>query len=326
MKVVILIAVLLALGVWVLWRRRSNAASPTEPTADEERSLAEQLSTGEAGLKWEVPSTWDFVSSNGNVAEWIDREQGLHWHLAIAFFGLDASEQHLDLLRQDIERQAQDEFEPNTPRTRQQGWSPVISVKLVRVDGVGAVEIVRRLTYQPGNEIVEGQVMIPLAGGTALITVTSRAAITGLREVLLSMAEMEKRDETDGWPELTQEQIDDPSLDEFDEEGMSPIAAVRRAVGWLVAADGACLRVTQPSEVFSSDVVALPDAKCSIIPPPRYVKVPERFPRGDSQNVLFRVGLGACLLSHTERQPTGPTCPGAWHARCKTGRRRLHWR
>jgi hypothetical protein len=247
-------------------------------------SFREHLAGGRHGVRASLPGLVDWQGDE-KTARAADRDRGVLWRFAVSPWSVDLREEHDEALRPDIERQARHDFEAaftpiewppgsgakRPPRTDDPAWSPVVEIDRTSIGGAAALRIVDRLTYQPGNEIVVGRLQIPLRRGSFHVGAYARAGTTGFRESALMVAA--GKDE-DGRPRfLTQQEYDDPKHDDAFPD--SPLSRVRAALRWLVDPEGGALAVTQPMPELAGDEVILERHGCAILPPPRYVLVPE---------------------------------------------------
>jgi hypothetical protein len=242
--------------------------------------LADQLESGELGIRCRVGET-EILEQSPHFALLLHPGRQLALHVVKAPWHLDgrhtsawkqAIEQHTQLLFEDSFRPEQD---PGTglstePRTRNQTWSPLIGFEEIDA-GAPAWWLLFRRSYAPGDELVEGRLLVPVATGLVTVSLLARDTITGYRESALALSnELPGTNAT--WPQSTQALFDDPANDaRFPEHCLS---RVRDGLRWLLAPDGAALVCTAPAAPAASDTIALPEADSVVTPPPRFAYLP----------------------------------------------------
>lgn len=252
--------------------------------------LRAALRSGEHGLRWCFPETAEVVEEGERLLVLRDEAAEVMWHVTLSSlpFALDDA----DALRRDLEASARAAFDeawrppgpedpPRIRRTEDPAWSPLIEHATLDVDGGRALRLVRRITYQPGNEIIAGHLVVPTAHGHADVCALARAGLTGVRESIVTMM----RD--DGVPAPgTQAEYDAPALDaRFPEH---PLTIVRRALAALPDT----IAVTDAMEAPPAEAV-LDEAQCALVPPPRYVPVsPAVLHLAPAMRILMRCGIG----------------------------------
>ncbi len=126
-------------------------------------------------------------------------------------------------------------------RTKDNSWSPVISAATLSLPGGPAGLALVREAYQlggadhPGEELVAAYLLIPVAGGTAQLSLAAHRASAGAREQAQLGALLQPRGgiaPAAGFPGgLTQADIDHPSLDAQDPA--HPLSRVRAGLSLL---------------------------------------------------------------------------------------------
>jgi hypothetical protein len=183
--------------------------------------------------------------------------------------------------------------EKSSPRTADPRWSPIVDVEPVRVGESPALRVVRRLSYQPGNEVLSGSLLVPLAQGFAELAAIARAGQTGFRESVLMLKRPEGPSTEPKVTFLSQAEYDDPAHDALFAE--HPLSLVRGALRWLLADAG--LEVTAPAAPPPEGEHVIAAAGCAVILPPRYLFVSrEVMPMPPTLASFARVGLGEAPL------------------------------
>jgi len=163
------------------------------------------------------------------------------------------------------------------PRTSDPNWSPVVSLAHTNVMRSASLDVIHRLTYARGDELVVGQIIIPLEAGTLYVSAWSRAGTTGIREALLTERVIAETATSDLDEEAifrlgpSQDEIDDPALDEDFLE--HPLSLVRNALKWFHES-GLVIEVSRPFIKLVDPHAVLPNVGCEITPPHRFVSWP----------------------------------------------------
>lgn len=245
-------------------------------------TLREALASGEVGVRWSAPASLAWREGSPVVAVADDAALGVTWFVRRVPWCIDLRPAHDDTLRSDFEADARGDFEAafrppaegdtfgrKEPRTADTGWSPIVDFEPVQVEGTRALRVVRRLTYQPGNEILSGALLVPVAEGYVEFAALCRAGMTGLREsMIMAQQPMPVAGGEVRFP--PQSAYDDPALDAAFTD--HPLSRVRAALRWLLGEAG--LRVTAPMTVAPVGEVALDEPGCAVVPPPRFLHVP----------------------------------------------------
>jgi len=242
--------------------------------------LADELESGELGVRCRVHET-QILEQSPHFAVLLQPERHLALHIVKAPWHLDgrhasawklAIEHHTQLL---FEASFQPEQDPETgqptePRTRDQTWSPLIAFEQLDA-GTPAWWLLFRRNYAPGDELVEGRLLVPVATGLVTVSLLARDTITGYRESALALSnELPGTNAT--WSRSTQALFDDPAHDaRFPEHCLS---RVRDGLRWLLAPEGAALVCTAPAIPTPSGEIALPEADSVVTPPPRFAVLP----------------------------------------------------
>jgi hypothetical protein len=246
-------------------------------------SLLTDLAQGRGGVRFAVPARLTVDKDDVDVANLHDAERGVGWHLGRYDQHLDLRPEHQELLVRDVERHTRALFEtysrglasgplePRPLRTEDPTWSPVVSVERVRLGGADALTVIHRMSYQPGNEMLMGHLLVPIRRGLFELRVLAPARMTGMRESMLFAvarkgAEDEPPDAT--MKRLGQKHYDDPQHDAlFPDHPLSRVRAELRAL----LEEGA-VTVTEPDEPAPDGEALLPAMGCAVTPPPRYAR------------------------------------------------------
>lgn len=181
-----------------------------------------------------------------------------------------AIERHARLLFEESFRQPEGAAQSplREPRTRGANWSPLI--EFAQVERVDAFWILLRRSYAPGDELVEGRLLLPSATGLLTLSLRAHDRITGYRESALALLQGWATNRA--WPQATQALFDDPRHDlEFPEHCLS---RVRRARQWLLDESAGALARTKPATPSATGEVVLEAAECAVTPPPRFAHLP----------------------------------------------------
>lgn len=270
-------------------------------------SFKEALASGSLGLRWSLPAAFELKKEGPSLTFARDPDRNVAWLLRVFPWPLDLRRSFDEALRADLEADTRQLFEaafkpiewpPGSkekrgPRTADPRWSPIIEVEHVRVGEAPALRLVRRMTYQPGEEVLCGSLLVPLARGFAELTAIARAEQTGLREATLMMKRPGGSSTESKVPFLSQAEYDDPEHDALFAE--HPLSLVRGALRWLLADAG--LEVTEPAVEPPEGAYVVEAAGCTVILPPRYLFVPrELMPMSPTLASFARVGLGDAPL------------------------------
>lgn len=147
----------------------------------------------------------------------------------------------------------------------------------------------RRITFQPGNELLSGTLLVPVVDGFFEIAAIARAATTGMRESVLLMARTHGKPFEPGTSVPSQAEYDAPAHDHrFPDH---PLTLVRAALRWLQS--DAAIEVLSPAPDPPSGEIVVEAASCAVVLPPRYVFVPrEVMPMAPTLASYTRVALG----------------------------------
>lgn len=264
-------------------------------------SLLTDLRSGTSGIRFTPPPSFILEDDRDTVASFRDEEHRVDWYLEFSPLIVDLSMRHDDILREDLRidttavfesyfersvgapgrstaaqtgdtmRSSADsaEWANYGPRTRREPtWSPVVSVERVTFCGVPALEVIHRLTYRPGDELMIGRVIIPLEQGTLYVSALRRADMTGERETVLSISNVPpSKDSEHRDPQASQAEIDDPALD--DKFPDHPLTVIRRALRWALTTP-MDVTVMAPLPRDRDEMVELPNSGCTIRLPPRF--------------------------------------------------------
>lgn len=266
-------------------------------------SLREALASGSLGLRWSLPDAFEPTEEDERLMVARDPDRKVAWQLRVLPWRLDLRRSFDEELRGDLEADArhlfEEAFEPvewppgsgemRSPRTADPRWSPIVDVEHVRLGEAPALRVVRRITYQPGNEVLSGALIVPLAEGFAELTAIARAGETGFRESVLML---KRPGGLPSGPDATfpsQAEYDDPAHDaRFADH---PLSLVRAALRWLLADAG--LEVTAPAVEPPEGEHVVEAAGCAVVLPPRYLFLPrEVMPMAPTLASFVRVGLG----------------------------------
>jgi hypothetical protein len=280
-------------------------------------TLRTQLQSGECGATWTPSESAEIDKEGERFLVLQDPVAKVTWQINESPFPFALDAAHDEVLRDDLEMSARQAFDDawkaaaegapsQSRRTEDPTWSPVIEQRKLDVPGGTAVRLLRRVTYQPGNEIIAGHVIVPVATGHLDFCAMARASFTGLRESIVMMTLMNdppgdagateadaevphesEDDEAMRRPFPPQAAYDDPSLDaQFPEH---PLTVVRKAI------DGLCnsVAITRPAAKPDA-VVHLEEPMCAFAVPPRYVLVPPEVVRmHPTLRLLIRTGVGS---------------------------------
>jgi hypothetical protein len=244
--------------------------------------LAKALELGGTGIQWRAP--------HGTVVEHSERElvvredNGLGWHVLVTpvVFAIAPGEEAA--LSEDLHASARALFERTwrnnsakkrpRPRTDDITWSPIIDAKLGAIGEGRIARVVRRLSYEPGDELIVGHLMVPVAKGTVEIRVMCHASMTGVREsaVIAKLG---------GDTPQPQAVYDSREIDPYFPD--HPLTRVRAALDAAVQR----LEIVAPAQRVTE--VELREAGCAIEPPVRFTLAPAV--AGSGINVLMRAGL-----------------------------------
>jgi hypothetical protein len=131
----------------------------------------------------------------------------------------------------------------DVPRTDDASWSPVLEARLVKVANSPALQLIHRMAYARGLEMILGHTLIPTARGTLEVRWMNNAAYTGARESAVLLASG-----VEGF--LKQQDYDDPKHDDSFPE--HPLSMSRRAADWHV---DSVKRVVAPAAFAPHQVV-----------------------------------------------------------------------
>ena len=267
----------------------------------------EQIASGELGVRVHFGEGTDNLEEASNAALLRDPERRVAWEVAFVPYRLDLREASLDMLRDDVEREARAAFDATwtqlgaevdaatrpPARTSDPAWSPVILIEQATIDAAPALRVVHRMSYQPTHEMVIGRLLVPVAKGVLSISASSLTRTTGYRETMRLQAALASRDGADIEAvarELGQAGYDDATYDLLFPD--HPLSLIRVALAWLLDAEGGGLAITDPLLLPPEVEIELPAAGCAVTPPPRYVALPQgTLPIASTLAVLTRVGL-----------------------------------
>lgn len=218
--------------------------------------LLDRLERGELGVRWHL--------NDAQILEHSERSARLVLPAHQVTLEIVHAPRHLDECdltewRAAIEREARQLFEESfhtegprdVPRTHDPTWSPLIEFEALEI-GAEAWWILLRRTYAPGDELAEGQLLLPIARGLLTLSLRVRERVTGYRESALALQHQLPSTNV-SWPQSTQAFFDSPEHDsEFPEHCLS---RVRRARQWLLDPKGGALAYTEPAIPASGAVV-----------------------------------------------------------------------
>lgn len=251
--------------------------------------VLEALRTGQFGISLEIPAHWEVSKESAISAQLLDKERNVVWY----FFlfpdqHLDLREEHHADLKKSLEYYARAMFDQvyeqlkqpdqeRSPRTADPKWSPMVDAEHVQIGDVNALRTIHRMAYQPGKEMIMGHILVPIRQGLFEARVLCVDQLTGYRESILYMKWTRDRELTEDeinamQAKIRQADFDDPKHD----EGMPQhaLSRARAALRWLCL--DAKLRVTQLPAPLPEGEINVPDLKCSILPPSRFVFMPEK--------------------------------------------------
>ncbi len=230
------------------------------------RSFVENLRSGNIGLKFPVSDSLHVVEMRPSWVILRDRTHKVAWQIAFTYSMLDLQLEHDQLLKGDIKLFLRGKFETETPRTENPEWSPLIEMEYATLQGSKALLVIYRSAYELRNEVVVGELHVPVDQGLVILAARIKAGVTGMRESAIVSRAVNQGVDPRKAAAISQEQIDDPRLDvEFPDH---PLSLVRAAMHWLI--EDAGLEITMPMAITNPGEVRLPEAYCTVILPPRY--------------------------------------------------------
>jgi hypothetical protein len=128
----------------------------------------------EPGVRLVWPREVEVEDEHPSAAKLRDERFHVRWHIALSMLRMDLDPVGDKTLRLDTECFSRAAFQSATPRTEEPGWSPVIDFARLSLNGSDGLLCVYRQSYEPTNEVVVGEITIPLADGT--LTVAAYAA------------------------------------------------------------------------------------------------------------------------------------------------------
>lgn len=264
-------------------------------------TLLADLRRGTYGLRFNPPSSLDLEVDQDTFTSFRDEEHQVDWYLEFSPLIVDLSIGHDDILREDLRIDTIAVFESyfeqsrkgsgssaappplhptgsaaaaaerlfSEPRTRREPtWSRVVSVERITFFGVPALEVIHRLAYTAGDELIIGRIIIALEQGTLYFSALRRANMTGVRESLLSIIHTpSSNDGAHQHPQMLQAEIDAPALD--DKFPDHPLTVIRRALRWALTTP-MDVTVMAPLPLDRDEIVELPNSGCTIRLPPRF--------------------------------------------------------
>jgi hypothetical protein len=245
-----------------------------------------ELSSGQCGVRWTPPSGTVVQESEHELV--VRDESHLIWHATISPRPFAAGDGEDAALLEDMDASARATFDAHwhtkpdrapdeRPRTADAGWSPVIEAVVTNAKGGRCARVIRRMTYEPGDELIAGHVIVPVARGTVELRVVAKADTTGIRETIVSQQRMAA-----GEPAFAPQAVYDArELDaSFPDH---PLTIVRATLDRTLRE----LEVTKPAT--RQRYATLPAAGCAFVPPPRYVPVVVTTVKG--MYMFWRTGL-----------------------------------
>jgi hypothetical protein len=269
------------IGRW-LDQSRVPAAAANIPDA------VAKLRTGTRGVAVDFPQAWPVESTfrdDGFILH--DPEHDVFWMVAHSLFPLSLACDEEHILAKDIrdstrvafsaylrKRPADNANEASSrqfPITADPTWSPLVEMERKDLDGGPAMMIVHRLAHEFGNEVVAGRVLIPTTNGVTEIECRATDTTSGIRRALVTILVPEAQRPPEEAPAAMQQAFfDDPKHDARIRDALT---RVRGALRWLVATDGGNLRVISAAQPQGRGAIFLDRARCSVIPPPRYLRL-----------------------------------------------------
>lgn len=216
--------------------------------------LLDRLECGELGVRWRTGEA-QILEQSERSARLVHPAHQVALELVQTPRRLDG--RHPTASRAAFERHArqlfEDSFRPqgptDQPRTRDMSWSPLIEFDEVEVGG-RAFWILLRRNYAPGDELVEGQLLVPIALGLLTVSLLARDQVTGYRESTLALLH-QLRSTHQNWPQSTQAFFDSPEHDhEFPEHCLSRVRCARR---WLLDENAGALVCAEPEGPVSGE-------------------------------------------------------------------------
>ncbi len=265
-------------------------------------TLSERLADGSVGVRLAFPQNFEVYEESETSLVLVDGDQSTLWQCTISPFRLDMSPNHRDQLLIEVrdsartrfnkewdERRANGEVQPGTVcRTEDETWTPVIEAAAIDI-GAPALQVLHRMSYEPGMEHVAGRLLIPVKDGLVEIACNATDSTTGVREsVLVTQRELQEHP--------GQEFFDDSIHDtKFPEHALS---RGRKGLEWLRAESG--ITVVEPAEVPESGELMLEESQCRLVPPTGFLRLPAAA-LGMSETMT---NFSRVSLSIIEMQPT----------------------
>ncbi|MCP4442237.1 MAG: hypothetical protein GY810_25285 [Aureispira sp.] len=245
-------------------------------------SFLNDLKTGNnQTLKISLPKSLQLEDEFPLGARLNDRKTGLSWHVGRSMGMLDLSPENRESIFENLELIAASDFDAyfetldenkeKTSRTKSEQWSPIIQKEVIDVDGHKILSIIRRLSYQPGSEVVIGDLLIPTSDTTYMFTVHAGTNTTGYRESVLMSKLLASEPELnlDDKELFAKNNSDDEKYD--DEFAEHPLSLVRNALKRILYHSK--LKVLSPYQPTTGEVI-LPNVGCAIQPPQQFVHAP----------------------------------------------------
>lgn len=242
--------------------------------------LADRLESGELGFRCRVGEL-ELIEQSQRFASLLHPQRQVSLEIFNAPWRLSARDPYA--WRAAIERHARWLFEDSfrsdeelglglshEPRTGDTTWSPLIEFEPIELESNPWWVLLRR-NYAPGNEFVEGRLLLPIETGLVTVSLSAQDRTTGYRESALALLH-ELATTSASWPQVRQAWFDDPKHDaEFPEHCLS---RVRRARQWLLDSNGGAFVRTQPVTSTRGGEVVLAEADCAVTPPARFEYLP----------------------------------------------------
>jgi hypothetical protein len=264
----------------------------------------EDILSGRMGLTLAIPEGLEVSDESDSSAMLVDRAGPMGWQLTLCPWPIDLNPSHREPLHRDVARYTRELFETyyrtaprpggspkDPPRTADPGWSPLVDVEHVTLGEARALTVIHRMSYEPGNELLMGHLLVPTDSGTIELRLIAPAEMTGFRESALLLNALKEAgsdaDPTAVMRRLGQRHYDDPTHDKA--FPTHPLSAVRAQLRRLV--DGSLIKVTRPAAEAPEGEIQDPEKGFAFTPPPRYARSARSNDEGHYMVQLGRVSF-----------------------------------
>lgn len=242
--------------------------------------LSKSLELGSCGVQWEPPDGAIGVHTETELV--VADDTGLRWRIRVLPMEFAIAPGEEAELSEDVYASARTAFETRwrqqgraagaTPRTASGDWSPVIEARLGAIGAGRIARIVRRLAYEQGDEVVVGNLFIPVEKGTVEIRIMAQSGETGVREKAIGAKYGGRQ------PQAT---YDSRELDPYFPD--HPLTRVRAALDAVVGSLEIITLPDRPAEL------TLKEPGCAVTAPRRFVAAPTV--AGSGRGELVRLGV-----------------------------------